>query len=237
MEPTIVAIGGGGNGLNPADRALDDYLHGLTGKPEPKVCFIPTASGDADGYIVGFYRAFSADRWRPTHLPLFHRTVADLRAFILEQDVVYVGGGNTAALLAIWRQHGLDEVLREAWERGVVLSGVSAGANCWFEASSTDSFGPQLEPLADGLGLLPGSFCPHYDGEALRRPRLGEFVTADRLPGGWAADNHVALRFEGTGFVEAVTSVPGASAYIVAKAPDGTFDERAVPTRALALPG
>ncbi len=215
MQPTIVAIGGGSCGLEPENRALDDYLLGLTGKESPRVCFIPTASGDADMYLLRFYRTFATYDCRPSHLALFQRTVRDVRSYLLGQDIIYVGGGNTAAMLAIWRQHGVDEVLREAWEQGILLCGVSAGANCWFEACSTDSFGLDLDPLDDGLGFLSGSFCPHYDGEERRRPTLTAFVESNRLPAGWAADNYVAMRFEGTKFVEAVGSKPEARAYQV----------------------
>jgi dipeptidase E len=230
-SPTIVAIGGGGCGLEPENRALDEYLIGLTGKERPRVCFIPTASGDNDAYIARFFGAFGPDRWTANYLPLFHRTTRDLRALLLGQDVVYVGGGNTAAMLAIWRQHGVDVILREAWQQGVLLCGVSAGGNCWFEACSTDSFGLDLDALNDGLGFLPGSFCPHYDGEERRRPTLRDFITGDRLPAGWAADNHVALRFEGTELVEAVGSKPSAKGYRVARATDGSFHEEVLETR------
>ena len=180
-----------------------------------------------------FYGAFTTDRWVPSHLKLFQRTVRDLRALIMEQDIVYVGGGNTAAMLAIWRQHGLDVVLREAWERGILLAGPSAGGNCWFEACSTDSFGLDLDPLNDGLGFLPGSFCPHYDGEVRRRPTLRQFFTEARLPDGWAADNHVALRFEGTELVEAVASRPAAKGYRVSRTEAGAFEEQALEMRLL----
>ena len=230
-RPTIVAIGGGGCGIEPENRALDEYLRGLTGKERPKICFIPTASGDNDAYIVRFYGAFTTDRWVPSHLRLFLRTVRALREALLTQDVIYVGGGNTAAALAIWRQHGLDVVLREAWERGILLCGPSAGGNCWFEACSTDSFGLDLDPLNDGLGFLPGSFCPHYDGEVRRRPTLREFITGQRLPDGWATDNHAALRFEGTELVEAVASKETAKGYRVSKSADGSFLEETLETR------
>jgi peptidase E len=233
-KPTIVAIGGGGNAIEPENRALDEYLRGLTGLDRPKVCFIPTASGDNDAYISRFFGAFDPERWTPTYLPLFHRNTRDLRALLLSQDAIYVGGGNTAAMLAIWRQHGVDVILREAWEQGILLCGVSAGANCWFEACSTDSFGLDLDPLNDGLGFLPGSFCPHYDGEVRRRPTLTDFITNDRLPSGWAADNHVALRFEGTEFVEAVASKPAAKAYRVTRSASGAFEEQPLATRLLA---
>jgi peptidase E len=232
-RPTIVAIGGGSCGIEPENRALDDYLLGLTGKESPKVCNIPTASGDAFGGIVRFYNAYSSDRCQPSHLELFQRSVRDLRTFLLRQDIIFVGGGNTAAMLAIWRQHGVDAVLREAWQQGILLCGVSAGANCWFEGCSTDSFGLDLDPLNDGLGFLPGSFCPHYDGEARRRPTLREFVRDGRLPGGWAADNYAALRFEGTVLAETIASVPAARGYRVSRTAAGEFEERELETRLL----
>jgi len=232
-QPTIVAIGGGSCGIEPENRALDDYLLGLTGKERPKVCNIPTASGDAFGGIVRFYNAYTSERCRPSHLELFQRTVRDLRSFLLGQDVIYVGGGNTAAMLAIWRQHGVDVILREAWEQGVLLCGVSAGGNCWFEACSTDSFGLDLDALNDGLGFLPGSFCPHYDGEARRRPTLAEFIGAGRLPDGWAADNHAMLRFAGSELVEAVASKPAARGYRVTRNGDGGFEEQTLEMRLL----
>jgi peptidase E len=232
-RPTIVAVGGGGCGVEPENRALDEYLRALTGKSQPRICFIPTASGDNDAYIVRFYGAFTTDHWVPSHLKLFQRTVRDLRELILEQDVVYAGGGNTAAMLAIWRQHGLDSVLREAWERGILLAGPSAGANCWFEACSTDSFGLDLDPLNDGLGFLTGSFCPHYDGEVRRRPTLRQFISESRLPDGWAADNHAALRFEGTQLMEAVASRPAAKGYRVSRSASSEFEEKTLETRLL----
>jgi peptidase E len=233
QRPTIVAIGGGSCGIEPENRALDDYLLGLTGRERPKVCNIPTASGDAFGGMVRFYNAYTSDRCQPSHLELFQRTVRDIRAFLLGQDVIFVGGGNTAAMLAIWRQHGVDAILREAWQQGILLCGVSAGANCWFEGCSTDSFGPDLDALNDGLGFLPGSFCPHYDGEARRRPTLREFVTLGQLPAGWAADNHAALRFEETTLVETVASKPDARGYRVVRTDAGSFEEQALQTRML----
>ena len=124
---------------------LDDYVLSLVGSDKPRICFLPTASGDSDSYIVSFYNAFGGSRAAPTHLSLFRRTIDDLRAFILDQDIVYVGGGNTANLLAIWRVHELDEVLREAWLNGVILCGLSAGSVCWFESGVTDSYGKTCE--------------------------------------------------------------------------------------------
>lgn len=146
-------------------------------------------------------------------LQLFRRSIADLEEFVARQDVIYVGGGNTANLLAIWRVHGLGAVLRRAWQRGTILCGLSAGALCWFEGGVTDSFGQGLAPLQDGLGLLPGTFCPHYDGEPLRRPTYERLVRQEELTGGWAADDGVALHFEGTELVSVVASRANASAW------------------------
>jgi dipeptidase E len=209
--PRIVAIGGGGFSDEPVTSPIDDLVLGLAGRARPRVCFVPTAASDSEIYVTRFFDAFSR-RAEATWLPLFKRRDADLRRVILDQDVVYVSGGNTANLLAVWRAHGLDAVLREAWQAGVVLAGVSAGAMCWFDAGVTDSFGTGLAPLRDGLGLLAGSFCPHYDSEALRRPRYRELV-AQGLPGGWGCEDGVALVFEGHGLAEVVTKRPNAGAY------------------------
>ena len=150
---------------------------------------------------------------------------------MLAQDVIYVGGGNTVSMLAVWRAHGLDAVLREAWAAGRVLCGVSAGALCWFEGGSTDSFGNDLSPLQDGLGLLTGSVCPHYDGEAERRPTYHDFILKG-LPGGLAADDGVGLHFIGTEFTEAISSRPDARAYHVERQGGGVI-ETPLPTRFL----
>jgi len=210
----IIALGGGGFSMEPENPLLDDFILSLTGKQKPKVCFVPTASGDAEGYVQKFYAAFPAERADASHLALFWRTVSDLREFVLAQDVIYVGGGSTVNMLAVWRAHGLDAILREAWEAGVILCGVSAGALCWFESGSTDAFGSGLSPLRDCLGFLPGSFCPHYDGEELRRSTFHQFI-ANGLPDGFAADDSAALHFVGTELAEAVSSQPNALAYRV----------------------
>jgi len=181
----IVAMGGGGFSFGSEWRGLDDYAVELTGASRPKVCFLPTASGDADSYVVRFYDAFPASRHRASHLALFTRTVTDLRGVLLDQDLIYVGGGNTANMLSVWRLHGVDALLREAWEAGIVLCGLSAGSLCWFEGGTTDSFGPELAALNDGLGLLSGSHSPHYDGEAQRRPTYHRLVADGVLPAVW----------------------------------------------------
>jgi peptidase E len=218
----IVAMGGGGFSEDGSE--VDRFVLDLAGATRPRICFVPTASGDADAYVLRFYRSFPAADFRPSDLPLFVRRVADVQSFLLEQDVIYVGGGNTANMLDVWRRHGVDGALREAWERGVVLAGVSAGANCWFEASTTDSFGPELQPLRDGLGLLPGSFTPHYDGEPGRRPLLHRLI-AEGFPAGYAADDAAACHFAGTELAGVVRSAPGANVYRLERAPDGSASE------------
>ena len=201
--------------MEPENPALDNYLLALarsTGR-RPKVCFVPTASGDAVDYIRTFEESLS-DRAETSVLRLFHREEPDLRSFVLDKDVIYVGGGSTANLLAVWRLHGLPEILAEAADQGVVLAGISAGMNCWFEASVTDSFGPGLAPLLDGLGLVPGSSCPHYDGEELRAGTYRSLVAAG-FPGGYAADDGCGLLFEDGELTDVVASRPSADGYRV----------------------
>jgi len=203
----IVAIGGRG-----LDRELTRFVLALArGR---RACFLPTPSGDDAAHIVAFYDLYLAEGARATHLELFHRTVEDLRAFLLAQDVIYVSGGNTANALAIWRVHGVDAILREAHEAGIVLCGSSAGCICWFEASITDSFGLELAPLRDGLGLLRGSACPHYDSEERRRPVYTRAV-ADGLPAGLALEDGVAAHYVDGELHEIVTVRDGAHAYRV----------------------
>jgi dipeptidase E len=233
MSGAIVGMGGGGFSEEPDNPLLDRFVLSLARRERPRVCFVATASGDSEGYVARFYRAFAEHDCRPADLGLFDRRAGDLRRFVLEQDVVYVGGGNTASLLAVWRAHGLDSILREALDAGAVLCGVSAGMNCWFEASTTDSFGPELAPLHDGLGFVAASACPHYDNEAQRRPLYHRLV-ADGFPAGYAADEGAALHFDSAGaLVEAVASRQGARAYRVERRSDGAAGEQPLPTRYL----
>ncbi len=224
-------MGGGGFSMEPENPLLDDFVLGLTGATRPRVCFLATASGDAEGYIADFQAAF-ATRAHASHLALFDRTVDDIEGLLLGQDVIYVGGGNTANMLAVWRVHGVDRVLRAAWEAGVVLAGLSAGSICWFESGTTDSFGPGLDVLTGGLGLLPGSHCPHYDGEPLRRPTYQRHVAEGLLPAGYAADDGAALVFDGASLLEVVSSRPDAAAYRV-ELLDGSARETRLATRYL----
>jgi len=201
----ILAIGGLSLGT-----AFDDLVLELGG---PRVCFVPTPSAHPETSLVSFYGSF-ARRGEASHVLFDPWPRADLREHVLAQDVVYVSGGNTANALAIWRAHGFHAILREAWEQGALLCGWSAGMICWFEAGVTDSYGPELAGMRDGLGFLPGSACPHYDGEERRRPVYTGLV-ADGFPPGYAADDGVGLHFVGRELHEVLAVSNGARAYRV----------------------
>jgi dipeptidase E len=220
---TIVAMGGLSWDDDERGR-LEDYFLGLTRSDRPRVLIVPTAVAD-DAEMTLRLLTQLGDRAEISYLPFFPWPPQDLRALALSHDVIYVSGGNTANALAIWRTHGFDAVLREAWEAGVVLTGWSAGMICWFEAGVTDSFGPQLEGMRDGLGFLAGSACPHYDGEDQRRPVYTGLV-ADGFPPGLAADDCVAIRFEGTELAEVVTARAGSRAYRVTPEGEEPIDPR-----------
>lgn len=244
MRGTVVTLGGGGfsdpdvagdDGAHLVGSGLDDHLLALTGRDHPRVCFLGTASGDAASYVEQFRDAFDG-RAETSVLALFSPQVEDLvpvdrLEHVLTQDVVYVGGGSTANLLALWRLHGRDTLLVEAAARGTVLAGVSAGMNCWFEGSSTDSFGP-LAALRDGLGMLPGSACPHYLGEADRRAAYRGMVASGELPTGVAVDDGVALVWRDGVLVEAVAERPDGQAFRVT-AEHGTARETPLAVRHL----
>jgi len=222
----IIALGGGGFSMEPENLTLDRYVLAQARTPEPAVAFVPTASGDAESYIVRFYTAFSQLPCHPSHLPLFHRT-PDLRAYLLTQDVIYVGGGNTKSMLAVWHDWELPALLREAWASGIVLAGISAGAICWFEQGVTDSFAGALRPL-QCLGFLPGSCCPHYDGEAARRPTYHQLLHTGEITPGFAIDDGAALHFMHTDVHRVVASRRGATAYRV-QLRDGAVHEEPLP--------
>jgi peptidase E len=238
-EPHIVAIGGGSflptdrYGLSPSP--LVRYALDLTGQDRPRVCFVTTAMGDGAEIIARFYAAFGQVDAEVSHLALFPMpNHEDPAAHLLAQDLVYVSGGSVANLLALWRLHGLDEAFAAAWRAGVVLCGQSAGALCWHVGGNTDSFGPELRPLTDGLGLLPYSCGVHYDSEEQRRPLLQRLVADGTLPDGYAADEAVALHYVGTELVQAVTYVEGRGAYHVAADGAGGVKETRIEPRLLA---
>lgn len=210
----IIALGGGGFSMEPDNPLLDLYILEQSPKETPKICFIPTASGDADSYIARFYDFFEQQNCEPTHLSLFKPPTQALEEFVLSQDILYVGGGNTKNLLALWREWGLDRIIEKAWNQGVVLAGISAGSICWFEQGVTDSYGDELHPLAC-LGFLPGSNCPHYDGETHRRPTFQRLLKEGQIKPGLAADDGVALHFIEQDLHSVVSSRPHAKAYRV----------------------
>jgi dipeptidase E len=210
----IVVMGGGGFSMEPRNPRMDRYILSLTEKRSPRVCFVGTASGDSDIYIRRFYAAFDKHPCRPSHLSLFKRDLRNPTEFLLQQDVIYVGGGNTANLLAIWRLHGIDNAIRHAWNKGTILCGVSAGMICWFQSGVTDSFGP-LSELDDGLAFLPGSACPHFDGELQRRPTYHRLIRRKTLPPGVAADDGAAIHYVDKAIYRCVASRPGALVFRV----------------------
>jgi dipeptidase E len=208
-ERHVVAMGG-----FQGDEKLRDYVLELTGASLPKVRFLGTATGDSALATTWFYEQWPAARCEPAHVELFGMP-ENVEERLLEAEVIVVSGGNTANMLAVWRVHGVEKTLREAWKRGIVLTGWSAGAMCWFEAGVTDSFGPELAPLDGCLAFFGGSMCPHYDGEERRRPVYHELVGGGRLPAGYAADDLVGLHFAGTELAEIVTAREDARAYHV----------------------
>jgi len=228
-EKHIIAMGGGGFSMEPENLLLDRYALQHAKVPNPTVCFLPTASGDAQDYIGRFYASFSTLPCRPRHLSLFKPPV-DLAASFAECDVIYVGGGNTRNMLAIWRVSGVDQLLRDAWNRGVVICGLSAGAICWFEHGHTESTGA-LGPI-DCLGFVKGSCTPHYDGESGRRPSFHSLVQQGTLPSGYGLDDGAAMHFVGEELVEIVASRPGARAFHV-RAENGAIVEERLAVRYL----
>jgi peptidase E len=231
VKRQIIAMGGGGFLMEPNNLALDRYVLKQANVKRPAICFLPTASGDADEFILRFYKAFTTLDCQPSFLSLFRPSTADLESYLMAQNVIYVGGGNTRSMLALWREWGVDAILRKAYESGVVLAGISAGANCWFEQCSTDSVPGTLGALA-GLGFLQGGFCPHYDGEVARRPSLHRLLMEDKFPPTYAADNSAAVHFVDGKLLGAVSSAVNAKVYRVLKA-DGEIVETALDIRCL----
>jgi peptidase E len=225
--PQIVALGGGGFSMEKDSSLLDDYVLSLTGPSRPRVCFLPTASGDADHYVVRFYRRFSAS-CEASHVSLFRRDQGtggvedDFATHLLAQDLIYVGGGNVVSMLGAWRAHGLDAILRKAWRRGVVLCGPSAGSLCWFEQALSAFHGAPRG--VRGLGLLPYSNCVHYDAEPARRAEYHRFV-GDGMRPGFAVEDGVALHFVDTHLERAVSSRREGRAYRVEVDADGEVRE------------
>jgi dipeptidase E len=208
----IIAMGGGGFSSEPENLLLERYILKQAGKASPRVCFVPTASGDSADYIARFYQAFQTLDCEPSHLSVYDGPTGDWRDYVLSKDVIYVGGGNTRNLLTLWRDWTLDRIMREAWEQGIVMTGTSAGSICWFEDGLTDSIPGTLAPL-QCLGLLKGSNCPHYDSESQRRSSYQQFVGSGQISPGIACDDGVALHFVNDNLHRVVSSRLSARAY------------------------
>lgn len=193
-----------------------EYALRLTGKREPRVCVLNTAAGDDPRWAVLMYDRLAGHPARVSHLALFPMpNVTDPADLLLSQDVIFVGGGSVANMLAVWRVHGLDVLMRKAWHDGIVLAGSSAGGICWFEGGTTDSFGRELRPFNDGLGLLAGSYCPHYNSEPGRRPLYHRLINEGKLPAGIACDDGVGVHYVDDDLVEVIADRPGSGAYRV----------------------
>ena len=235
--PTILATSGG---MRRGQRTEVEFsplvlhaieLSGATGRA-PRLCHIGTAGGDQRWYEAWLNDAGRAQGITVSHLNLFSMpNTDDMTGMLLEHDVVWVGGGSVANLFALWRLHGLDTILREAWHAGVVLTGVSAGSICWHVGGTTDSFGPDLRAVTDGLGFVPYSNGVHYDTEEQRRPTFQRLIADGTLPAGYATDDGVGVLYRGTEMVEALTEVDGKAAYLVEPGPDGTAVETPLDTR------
>jgi peptidase E len=236
-QPTILATSGGVRASGrlqwepgPLTRHAVE-LAGVTGR-SPRVCFLPTACGDDSGLISTFYDNAWRAGWTGSHLSLFPMpNIADVGEHLLCQDVVLVWGGSVAGLLAMWRLHGLEAAFHDAWQAGVVLTGVSAGSICWHTGGTTDSFGPALQPITNGLGLLPFSNGVHYDSEPQRRPLFQSLIADGTLPPGFATDDGAGLLYRGTEMVEALAERPNAGAYRVERGPDDTAHETTLDIR------
>jgi peptidase E len=243
--PTILATSGG---FRPTDRwgviepaGLVRAALQLTGKDRPRLALVNTAGGDDRTWLTRLYGAFRGWSVDVSHLELFTMPNVEPRDLLLDQDVIWVGGGSVANLLAVWRAHGLDSVMREAWEAGVVLTGVSAGSICWHVGGPTDSFGPQLRPVTNGLGFLPYGNGVHYDSEEQRRPLLHQLVGDKVLPVSYATDDGSGVLYQGTQAVAVLTDamsgaadfdsadLDGPAAYLVERGEDGTVTETRLP--------
>src|SRR5215469_2659223 len=232
----ILAIGGIGSPLSQREPlpGLIEHALSLSGAVTPRVCVLNTANGDDLGSYLRFYARLSQHGARVSHLQLFTMpNVDDPEDLLLSQDVIFAGGGSVANMVAVWRVHGIDRIMRSAWEAGVVLAGVSAGAICWFDGGTTDSFGPVLRPFAAGLGLLPGSYFPHYSSEPTRRPAYEALVGDGMLPAGVACDDGAAAHFAGSVLAGIVADRPDATGYLVR--PDGAGGSQQDPLKVTTL--
>jgi dipeptidase E len=231
----IIAMGGGGFTMEPGNPLLDEYVLSRSPKKKPHICFLPTASGDNSVYIQDFYAYFSPRVCHPSHLALSEPHTADFESCILEQDIIYVGGGDTSRMLTLWKNSGLDIILKKAWEQGILLAGVSAGAACWFQGALTDSVPGKLSG-EKCLGFLNGSFSAHYNNPG-RRPTFHRLIRTRELPDGLGVDNFAAIHFVDQQINLVTSSRPGVSAYTVRKQGERTVEKPMKSHYLGALPG
>ena len=215
MDRQIIAIGGGGFGRHPGVGIIEKYILQQSDKEKPNICFIPTATGDSDSYKVSYYETLNKLNCNPTHLDFFKRT-PNLEELIKNQDIIFVGGGNTKSMLSVWKDWGLDIILKEAYMEGTIMSGVSAGAICWFEKGVTDSWEDKLN-IMECLSFTKGNCCPHYDEESERKPSLSQFINEDLLRDCYAIDGGCALHVKNDEFYKAVSFMDGKNSFLVQK--------------------
>jgi peptidase E len=232
----VLAVGGGMLMPRHTVPLQVGYALTLTGRPQPRLCIVNTATGDDPQATLRMYDRLAGSSAQVRHLSLFPMpNVTDPEDFLLSQDVIFVGGGSVANMAAVWRVHGIDEILRKAWHTGIVLAGSSAGGICWFEGGTTDSFGQELQAFTGGLGMLAGSFCPHYSSEEGRRPLYRRLVANGSLPGGIACDDGAAAHFTDESITELVADRPGARVYRVEPDGEGGATETPLDTRFLGV--
>ena len=226
MDRQIIAIGGGGFGRNPGIGIIEKYILEQSKKEMPNICFIPTATGDDESYKVSYYATLTKLNCNPTHLDFFKRT-PNLEKIIMKNDIIFVGGGNTKSMLAVWRDWGLDIILKEAYESGVIMSGVSAGAICWFQRGITDSWANKLN-IIDCLSFTKGNCCPHYDEEAERKPSLSNFILNEQINECFAIEGGCALHIKNDAVFKAVSFKEEKNSFLVKKE-DGKIIENVLP--------
>lgn len=229
MKSQIICLGGGGFSEDDNPPLLDNYILHQSRSSVPRVCFLPTASGDSKGYVDRFYDSFKKLECIPSHLSLFKPSTSDLASFCSEKDVIYVGGGNTRNMLVLWKEWGLDRILKSAWESGILLCGLSAGSICWFEQGLTDSIPGKLGTIS-GLGFVQGSHCPHYDSEPERKLIYRKMIDDGSLKNGFGIDDGVALHFTEGSPTRSVTSRIGARAYRLEKTSTGVTELPIIPS-------
>lgn len=212
MQRQIIALGGGGFQMNPKNSSIDTYILECAANEIPKICFLPTASGDSQLRIEEFYQNFKPKKCHPSHLSLFRGHVSDIHSFLLEQDIIYVGGGNTRNMMLLWKEWAVDRAIHDAYLQGTLLCGVSAGAICWFEEGLSDSV-PQTLTKVEGMGLLDGSICPHFDGEPERQPKYQQLIQDQEMKAGIATDDYCALHYINEKLHKVVAETEDAHAY------------------------